>query len=174
MNVVLIGYRGTGKSTVGKLLAPRLGFRYVGLDDEIVRRAGRPIPDIVAAEGWESFRDLEAEVVRDTSLQDRCVLDTGGGAVLRAENVGHLQKGGVIFLLTSTTADIVKRIQGGTQRPSLGSGKSFTEEVQEVLRERQPKYEAAAQYQVDTSRLSAEEAVRKIEESFRRQIPAGA
>ena len=172
MNVVLIGYRGTGKSTVGKLLAPRLGFRYVGLDDEIVRRAGRPIPEIVAAEGWESFRDLEAEVVRDISLQDRCVLDTGGGVVLRAENVRHLQKGGVIFLLTSTTADIVKRIQDDSQRPSLTSGRSFTDEVEEVLRERQPKYEAAAQHRVDTSRLSAEEAVGSIEEIFRREVLA--
>jgi shikimate kinase len=168
VNLVLIGYRGTGKSTLGELLALRLGFRYVGLDDEIVRRVGRSIPEIVEADGWDAFRDLEAEVVRETSAQDRCVLDTGGGAVLREENVRHLRRNGVVFLLVSEVADIVDRIQDDTQRPSLTETKSFTEEVADVLRERQPIYEAAAQHVVDTSRLSPEEALEVIEKRFRK------
>lgn len=168
MNVVLIGYRGTGKSTLARLLARRLDFEYLGLDDEIVRRAGKTIPEIVEAEGWDAFRDLESEVVRESSARDRCVLDTGGGVVLRDENLRHLERGGVVFLLVSEIADIVKRIQGDTQRPSLTGARSFTEEVEEVLRERQPKYRAAAQHVVDTSRLTPEEAVAAIEEQFRK------
>jgi shikimate kinase len=168
LNLVLLGYRGTGKSTLGKLLAQRLGFRYVGLDDEIVRVAGRTIAEIVEADGWGAFRDLEAEVVRETSLLDRCVLDTGGGVVLRDENVRHLQRNGVMFLLVSEIGDIVARIEGGTGRPSLSGDKSFTEEVEEVLRERQPKYRAAAHHVIDTSRLPPAEAVDLIEDLFRR------
>lgn len=170
MNLVLIGYRGTGKSTVGKLLAQRLGYRYVGLDDEIVRLAGRTIPEIVEAGGWETFRDLEAEVVRQTAVLDRCVLDTGGGVVLRDENVRHLQRNGVLFLLVSEIGDIVARIESGTSRPSLTGNKSFTVEVEEVLRERQPKYQAAARHVIDTSRLPSAEAVDLIEELFRRAV----
>jgi len=172
VNVVLIGYRGTGKSTVGRLLARRLEFDYLGLDDEIVKRAGRTIPEIVEAEGWDSFRDLEAEVVRESSARDRCVLDTGGGVVLREENTRRLARGGVVFLLVSEIADIVARIQGDTQRPSLTGARSFTEEVEEVLREREPKYQAAAQHVVDTSRLSPEQAVDVIEKHFQQSAAA--
>jgi shikimate kinase len=168
LNLVLIGYRGTGKSTLGRLLAERLGYRYVGLDDEIVRVAGRTIPEIVAADGWEAFRALEADVVRTTSALDRCVLDTGGGVVLRNENVEQLQRNGVVFLLVSEIGDIVARIGGGTDRPSLTGNKSFTEEVEEVLRERQPKYQAAAQHVIDTSKLPPTDAVDLIEDLFRR------
>jgi shikimate kinase len=168
LNLVLIGYRGTGKSTLGKLLAQRLGYRYVGLDDEIVRVAGRTIAEIVEAGGWEAFRDLEGKVVRETSRVDRCVLDTGGGVVLRDENVRHLQRNGVIFLLVSEIGDIVARIEGGTGRPSLTGNKSFTEEVEEVLRDRQPKYRAAAHHVIDTSRLPPAKAVDLIENLFRR------
>jgi shikimate kinase len=172
VNVVLIGYRGTGKSTVGRLLARSLEFEYLGLDDEIVRRAGRTIPEIVEAEGWDAFRDLEAEVVRESSARDRCVLDTGGGVVLREENMRHLARGGVVFLLVSEIADIVERIQGDSQRPSLTGAKSFTEEVEEVLGQRQPKYRAAAQHVVDTSRPSPEQAVDVIEKQFRQSAAA--
>jgi shikimate kinase len=168
LNLVLIGYRGTGKSTLGKLLAQRLGYRYVGLDDEIVRVAGRTIPEIVEADGWQAFRDLEAEVVRTTCALDRCVFDTGGGVVLRDENVHYLKRNAVVFLLVSEIGDIVARIEGGTGRPALTGNKSFTEEVEEVLRERQPKYQAAAQHVIDTSRLPPAEAVALIEDLFRR------
>jgi len=171
VNVVLIGYRGTGKSTIGKLLASRLGFRYIGLDDEIVRRAGRTIPEIVAADGWDGFRDVESRTVEEVSTLDRCVLDTGGGVVLRDENVARLKRNGVVFLLVSEIPDIVARIGSDTQRPSLTGAKTFTEEVEDVLRERQPKYRAAARHVVDTSRLSPVEAADVIEDLFRRHPP---
>ena len=157
MNVVLIGYRGTGKSTVAGLLATRLGMEVVSLDQEIVRRAGRSIPEIVAANGWPYFRDLEAEVTRQAAERDNVIIDAGGGVVLRRENVECLRRGGKLFWLRASVAVILARIQGGADRPALTPGSSFTEEVEEVLRERTPLYEAAADHQINTDVLTPEQ-----------------
>lgn len=169
MNIVLIGYRGTSKTVVGRKLADKLGMTYVGMDDEIVRRAGKPIPQVVEESGWEHFRDLESEVVRESAARDNCILDTGGGAILRAENVDHLRRNGLVFWLQASIPDIVSRIGGDDQRPSLTGTKSFTAEVAEVLAERTPKYAAAAHETVDTSALTIDERVEHISEVFRAQ-----
>jgi shikimate kinase len=150
MNIVLIGYRGTGKSTVGKLLADRLGRDLISTDAEIVRRAGQAIPEIVTQHGWEHFRDLEAEVCRDLAGKDGLIIDTGGGVILRQENVDRLKANGRLFWLTAAIPTIIQRIGSDTQRPSLTGKKSFTEEIEEVMRERRPKYQAAADHQIDT------------------------
>jgi shikimate kinase len=162
MNLVLIGYRGTGKSTVAKLLARQLGMEVISLDDEIVRQAGRSIPEIVAAHGWPHFRDLESEVNERVSRRDNLIIDAGGGVILRAANVENLRRNGVLFWLRASVPVIVARIEGGTQRPALTAGKSFTEEVEEVLRERTPLYEAAAHHQIDTDALSPEQVAAEI------------
>jgi len=166
MNLVLIGYRGTGKTAIARRLADRLDLTYIGLDDEIVRRAGKSIPGIVAEGGWDRFRDLESDVVRESAARDRCVLDTGGGVILRPANVEALRRNGFIVWLQADVADIVRRIQGDSQRPSLTGQKSFTDEVEEVLAERRPKYAAAADAQIDTSSLSIDEAVDRIAALF--------
>lgn len=150
MNIVLIGYRGTGKSSVGTVLAERLGRRLISTDAEVVRRAGRPIPEIVRQSGWESFRDLESDVCRDLAGRDDLIIDTGGGAILRPQNVARLKTHGTLFWLTADVATIVTRIGGDSQRPSLTGTKSFTEEVEEVLRVRTPIYEAAADHVIGT------------------------
>jgi shikimate kinase len=157
MNLVLIGYRGTGKSTVAGLLAEKLGMGVVSLDQEIVRRAGRSVPEIVAQHGWPYFRDLESAVTKDFGERDNIIIDAGGGVILRRENVERLRRGGKLFWLRASVPVIVARIEAGTERPPLTTGKSFTEEVEEVLRERTPLYEAAADYQIDTDALSPEQ-----------------
>jgi shikimate kinase len=157
VNIVLIGYRGTGKSTVGRLLAVRLGRTLVSLDEEIVRMAGCGIPEIVAAFGWPHFRDLEASVVEKFSSIDRLVIDTGGGVILRQSNVDRLRRNGFLIWLTAPPAVIIERIQGETQRPALTPGKTFLEEVRDVLAEREPLYRAAADAVVDTSGVAPEE-----------------
>jgi shikimate kinase len=146
MNIVLIGYRGSGKSTVGRLLAARLGRELVSTDAEIVKRAQRAIPEIVAQEGWEYFRDLESDICRELVSRDQLVIDTGGGAILRAQNVEALKKNGTVFWLTASVETIAKRIGGDNQRPSLTGTKSFVDEIQDVLRERAPMYQAAADH----------------------------
>jgi shikimate kinase len=154
MNIVLIGYRGTGKSTVGKVLADRLGRRVVSTDAEVVKGAGQTIPEIVAKHGWEYFRELESEVCRQLAGQDGLVIDTGGGAVLRPQNVDALTTTGTLFWLTASVPTIAARIGGDTQRPSLTGAKSFTDEIEEVLRERTPVYQAAAHHVVATENRS--------------------
>jgi shikimate kinase len=150
MNLVLIGYRGTGKSEVGKILAARLGMRLVGMDAEIVRQAGMPIPEIVERFGWPRFRDLETEETRKLAELDKLVIDTGGGIIERPENIEILRRNGRIFWLKASVDTIVSRIRGDTGRPSLTTGKSFTEEVAEVLERRIPAYRSSAQYAIET------------------------
>jgi len=162
MNIVLIGYRGTGKSTVGKLLAARLGRELVSTDAEIVKRAQRTIPEIVAQEGWEYFRDLESDICRELASRDQLVIDTGGGAILRAQNVEALKKNGTLFWLTASVETIVKRIGGDIQRPSLTGTKSFVDEIQDVLRERTPKYQASADHVIATDDRSINQLVETL------------
>lgn len=154
MNVVLIGYRGTGKSTVGKVVAARLGRTMVSTDAEIVKRAGRSISEIVAQHGWDYFRNLESQVCLDLAEGDGLVIDTGGGAILRSENVERLKHHGIVFWLTASIDAITKRIGRDTQRPSLTGTKSFVDEIQDVLRERTPKYQAAADHVIVTDERS--------------------
>ena len=168
MNIVLIGYRGTGKSTVGKVLAARLGRPQVSTDAEIVRRAGQTVPEIVAQHGWEHFRDLESTVCREFSAQDGLIIDTGGGAILRQENVACLKKNGVLFWLTASVATIASRIGRDTQRPSLTGTKSFIEEIEEVLAVRTPKYQEAADHIVPTDGCTINQIVETILSSVQR------
>lgn len=162
MNIVLMGYRGTGKSTVGRLLAARLGRELVSTDAEIIKRAQHSIPEIVAQKGWEYFRDLESDICREFAGRDQLVIDTGGGAILRAQNVEALKKNGTVFWLTASVETIVKRIGGDNQRPSLTGTKSFVDEIQDVLRERTPKYQAAADHTIATDNRSVNHLVETI------------
>ena len=157
MNIVLIGYRGTGKSVIGELLARRLGMPYIGMDAAIVARAGMSIPEIVENYGWPKFRDIESEQARELAGLDNIIIDTGGGIIERPENIEVLQMNACIFWLKASVATIVSRIQDGTERPALTSGKSFTEEVAEVLERRIPKYRSAAHYEIDTDELTPEQ-----------------
>lgn len=162
MNVVLIGYRGTGKSTVGKIVATQLGRTLISTDAEIVKRAGQTIPEIVAQQGWDYFRDLESQVCGELAGQDGMVIDTGGGAILRSENVVQLKRNGTLFWLTASVGSITRRIGRDNQRPSLTGTKSFVEEVEEVLRERTPKYQAAADHVIGTDGRSIVQIVDEI------------
>jgi shikimate kinase len=162
MNIVLIGYRGTGKSTVGRLLAARLGRELVSTDAEIVKRAQRAIPEIVAQQGWDYFRDLESDICQELSSRDHLVIDTGGGAILRPQNVEVLKKNGTLFWLTASVETIVKRIGSDNQRPSLTGTKSFVDEIQDVLQERMPKYQAAADHVIETDNRSINQLVETL------------
>lgn len=162
MNVVLIGYRGTGKSTVGKLVAARLDRVLVSTDAEVVKSAGQSIPEIVEQHGWEYFRDLESKVCQELAGRNGLVVDTGGGAILRSRNVDLLKGTGRLFWLTASVSTITERIGHDTQRPSLTGVKSFVDEIQDVLRERTPKYQAAADCIIETDGRSAAQVADEI------------
>jgi shikimate kinase len=162
MNIVLIGYRGTGKTVVGELLAERLGMTYIGMDAQIVKKAGMSIPEIVEKSGWPGFRDMESQVARELAGLDNLIIDTGGGVIERPENIEMLQTNARIFWLKASVDAIVSRIQEDTQRPALIAGKTFTQEVAEVMEQRTPKYQSAAHQEIDTDPLTPEQVAEKI------------
>lgn len=162
MNIVLIGYRGTGKSTVGRILAKRLRRMLVSTDAEVVRRAGAPIPELVERHGWEHFRDLESAVCQELAGRDELIIDTGGGAILRPHNVEVLKKNGRVWWLTAEVDTIARRIGRDRNRPSLTGTRSFVDEISEVLAERLPKYQAAADATIATEGLTAPQVAERI------------
>ncbi|NOY13928.1 MAG: shikimate kinase [Deltaproteobacteria bacterium] len=164
MNIVLIGYRGTGKSHVARLLGEHFGRKVISMDEEIVRTAGMPIPEIVEKFGWPKFRDMETAEARKLAGLDQLVIDCGGGIIERAENTGILQQNGRVFWLQASVESIVARIQHDTQRPALVAGKTFTEEVAEVLQRRTPLYRAAAHHEINTDNRTPQQVVELIAE----------
>lgn len=156
MNIVLIGYRGTGKSTVAAVLAERLKRDVFSTDAEIIKRTGLAIPDFVAQYGWDRFRTLEAAICQELRDRDNLIIDTGGGIVLNPDNIQALKARGRVFWLTATVPTIAARIGSDTQRPSLTGTKSFLDEIEEVLAQRQSFYRAAADRVIPTDELSPE------------------
>jgi shikimate kinase len=169
MNIVLIGYRGTGKSVVGELLALRLRMPCIGMDAEIVKKAGMSIPEIVEKYGWQKFRDMESEKARELAGLDNIIIDTGGGIIERPENIEALKTNSLIIWLKASVDAIVSRIQEDTERPALTAGKTFTEEVTEVLEQRIPKYKSAAQYEIDTDESTPEQVADRIIEIWKKE-----
>jgi len=150
MNIVLIGYRGTGKTAVGKKLSHKLRRPLFQLDALIEKHEGSSISALVKKHGWDYFRDRESELLGSVANKDNCIIDTGGGVVLRRENIDRLKKNGLLFWLTADPETIIGRIQDDTGRPSLTPGKSFLEEVAEVLQQRLPLYMQAQDFTIDT------------------------
>lgn len=169
MNIVLVGYRGTGKSAVGAIVAERLGMQCIAMDAKIVEKVGMSIPEFVEKHDWPAFRNVESEVARELSGADNIVVDSGGGVIERPENIDALRTNGIIIWLKASVDAIVSRIEGGTERPSLTGVKSFTDEVEEILDRRIPKYAAAAQYEVDTDDLTPKQVADRVVGFWERQ-----
>jgi shikimate kinase len=162
MNIVLIGYRGTGKSTVAGILGQRLKRSVISTDAEIVKEAGQSIPSIVKQFGWDHFRGLETQMCRKLTNQENLVIDTGGGLILKEENVKILKANGKIFWLTAEVSTIASRISGDTERPSLSGTKTFVEEIEEILEIRRPHYQAAADVTIPTDNATPESIANQI------------
>jgi shikimate kinase len=160
----LIGYRGTGKSTVAKRLAEHVGWAWLDADRVLEQRWCRTIAQIFAQEGEPAFRDKEAAVLAGLGLCERHVIATGGGVILRADNRRLLKEAGRVVWLTADAAVIWQRLQDdastGTQRPNLSGG--GLAEIEQLLRLRQPLYEACADWIVDTKDCSPDEVVAMI------------
>ena len=165
MNLVLIGYRCTGKTTIGRLLADKLGWPLVDTDTLIQQRAGRSIKEIVAAGGWPEFRRLEREVIADVAAADRQVISAGGGAILDDANIRALRAGGKVVLLTAAPEVIWGRMKADpktlAERPNLTDSGGIAE-VAHVLEDRRPKYEAARHFAIETDRFGPAEAAARI------------
>lgn len=156
LNAVLIGMPGCGKSTVGRALAARMGRPFVDCDGEIERRAGKPIPEIFARDGEAAFRELEAAVIADVCREKGRVIATGGGAVLRGENVRAMRQNGVVLLLERDIASL--SMDGRPLSRSLDA-------LREMRQMRGPLYCAAADAAIDNN-AAPEDAVARAEEAF--------
>ena len=168
MNIVLIGMRGSGKTTIGKLLAKRLGKRFIEMDELIVQRLGQSIPEIVNRYGWEKFRDVEEEITREVAGWDNVVNATGGGVVTREENIRELKQKGKLVWLKANTDTLLRRIGNDQSRPSL-TGKSPREDMEAVLAERSPIYQRVADFIVDTEGKMPEEIAEAIAKLYTEQ-----
>ena len=156
---MLFGYRGTGKTGIGTILARRLNVPFLDTDALIEQKNGRTIPDIFKNDGEEHFRALERDVIARLPARD-CVVATGGGAVMDPANMEHLRAGSVCVLLTSDIGTIRKRL-AHAPRPPLTSLPP-DEEIAQVMSRRRRQYAASADCCVDTSTTSPEEAAGRI------------
>lgn len=141
-NIVLTGFMGTGKSAVGRELAGRLGMRLVEIDEEIEKAEGITISEIFSRYGEAYFRDRETEMVKRFSGERGVVISTGGGVVLREENMNALRGNGIIVCLTATIDTILGRTGRSGDRPLLNVG-DLRKKIEELLEFRRPYYEKA-------------------------------
>jgi shikimate kinase len=167
--IFLIGYRGSGKTTVGAVLARRLGWPFVDADAEIEGRHRTTIRDIFAAEGEAGFRDREAAILADLCTRKDTVIATGGGIVLREENRKLLKRHGFVAWLTADPTTLQSRIHAdpttAARRPALAGG--GLAEIEQLLALREPLYRACADLEVPAGALSPEQAADAILAAWR-------
>lgn len=163
-NIVLIGFMASGKTTVGRLLAGKLGWDFYDTDTEVEKETGCSIAELFARQGEAYFRQLEKEVIARITARRRAVIATGGGAVLAPENVERLRKGNKVIWLRVDEETAWRRVAGSEDRP-LVRGRS-REEVVALLKKREPYY-GFADLKMETAGKSAEEIVAEILEGLR-------
>jgi shikimate kinase len=172
MNIVLIGGRCSGKTTVGRLLADRTGRAFQDTDTLVEKMAGASIEELVAARGWSGFRALEKQAVATVAGKDRQVIATGGGAVLDRDNVRNLARQGFLVWLDGRPEVLAKRLaaqqQTGEIRPSLTGADPVAEFVQ-IMKTRRKVYGEISALRVDTSNLSAVEVAEGIMADLRQK-----
>jgi len=172
MNIVLIGFRGTGKSTVGKLLANRLERDFIDSDKYIEDSTGKTIKHIFEGDGEEGFRKIEADIIAKLSRMDNKIIAVGGGAILRKDNVRNLKDNGFLVLLEATPEIIHNRItqdeKTARQRPSL-TDKTPLDEIKHLLEQRESPYKNAADYTINTSYVTCEDIVNEIIATIKKQ-----
>ena len=142
-NIVLIGFMGTGKSTIAHCLSEVYGYEVLEMDEEIVRREGMSIPDLFETKGESYFRNLETSLLIEMQSRENMVISCGGGAALREKNVEEMKKNGKVVLLTAQPETILERVKDDENRPLLKGNKNL-EFIQDLMEKRREKYEASA------------------------------
>ena len=152
MNIAIMGFRGTGKTTVCRILARKLNKQLILTEEEILKKAGS-IQKYVKKYGWEKLREIESEIMERLSDLDECIFDISGDIVMRNENVISLKKNSILILLTADLKTIEQRLKSKNQADSY----DYADEVKEFFQERETKYKKSADYTIDTSSLSPDE-----------------
>lgn len=166
-NIILIGFMGVGKTSLGKLLASKLGRAFIDLDEKIERDANMSIPKIFEMHGEKYFRELEKSAVREVTARKNLVVATGGGTVKDEENLQLLKSSGVIICLTADAEEIFRRTEKRGERPVLdGGGNERLETIKKLLAERE-KFYSQADFKIDTTDWSPLQIVNEICDKIR-------
>ncbi len=136
MNIVLTGLRGSGKTQLGKILAKKLGWKFVDLDKKIEKAEKMKIAKIVELKGWEYFRAKESEIVKNVAALDKTVIATGGGTIIDKDNKKELKKNGKVIYLYRKPKDCIKYIENDPNKPPLTNQESLEEEMNQIYKER--------------------------------------
>ena len=167
-SIALIGFMGTGKTAVGRVLAERSGKEFIEQDSLVEQKAGKPIPQIFKQDGEVRFRELEIAVTKEVSDMENVVIACGGGVVLNRINIDRLRKECLIVYLTASPEVILKRTSGDENERPLLQVADRALHVKDLLRFRKPFYERAADIKIDTSKLNinsiADKIIRKVKE----------
>ena len=161
MSIIFVGLPGSGKTTIGRQLARRLGWPFVDSDHVIEHRLGCSIREFFARAGEDSFRDIEQQVLDELSSQHAGVISTGGGAVLREANRRHLRERGQVIYLRSMPEDIFRRVRHDTARPLLQVDDPL-QRLRSLYEERDPLYRETAHFVIETGRPSVATLVNMI------------
>jgi len=159
-NIILVGFMGTGKSVVGKLLAKKLNMDFVESDEMIETREKMPIKDIFEKKGEPYFRKVEKEAMKEASSRKNIVISVGGGAIVDEDNLKNLKNSGIIICLKTSPETILKRTKDLKTRPLLNVSDP-KKQIEELLKKREPYYNKA-DYSIETDNLSVNEVVIKI------------
>lgn len=160
-NIFLIGFMGSGKSTIASFLSQNYGMEIIEMDQLIVEREGMSIPDIFAQKGESYFRDAETNLLIEIQTEENKVVSCGGGVVLREQNVKEMKKSGKIVLLTAKPETILERVKDDDNRPLLRGNKNV-EFISDMMKKRLPKYEGAADVIIHTDGKQVEEICKEI------------
>ena len=155
-NIVLIGFMGTGKSTISAYLTEQFGMEAIDMDQVISEREGMPISRIFEIHGEEYFRNAETNLLKELQTKKNVVISCGGGTPLREENVVEMKKNGKVVLLTAKPETIFERVKNNHDRPLLENNKSV-EFIEELMLKRKDKYIAAADIIIETDNKSKQE-----------------
>jgi shikimate kinase len=157
---ILIGLMGSGKSSIGRRLAEHFGIGLIDLDDYIVEKAGRSIPDIFTEQGEEGFRDIESDTLREVVSQ-HAVIATGGGVILREENRALLKCHPPVIWLKASPEFLARRIDGDSNRPLIAAGETL-KKLQQLAKIRYPLYEQCADFTLPRGDMKKREVLQSI------------
>ncbi len=164
-NIYLIGFMGTGKSTVSKSLAKLLGYEEIDTDAWIVERQNKSIAEIFEKQGEDAFRNMETSLLQDLQKEKHKIISCGGGMAMRTDNVALMQKNGAVVLLTAKPETILERVKKDQGRPVL-NGNMNIEYIQRLLAQRAPFYQAAGEVVVSTDHRTPEEIAQEIKKNL--------
>lgn len=160
-NLYLIGFMGCGKTTVARKFCRMFSMEMLEMDEELEKRAGMSIPDIFARHGEAYFRDMETLLIKELRERGNTVVSCGGGAPLCEENVEAMRQGGTVVLLTASPETIYERVKDSSNRPVI-EGNKTPSYIAELMEQRRPVYEAAADLTIETDGKTVPEICREL------------